>query len=51
MTRRTAYIISALAIICGLTYSAIDMYRMANNPTSQTLRANGINPWTGGSLD
>ena len=39
MTRRTAYIISALAIICGLTYSAIDMYRMASNETSQTLRA------------
>ena len=47
MTRRTAYILSAIAIICGLTYSAIDMYRMANDSTSKVLRANGINPWTG----
>lgn len=51
MTKRTAYLISAIAIICGLSYSVYDMHAMANDSTSQILRANGINPWDGQRME
>ena len=50
MSIRTAYIISAIIVLCGLTFGIIDACTIHDTETAKILTGCGINPMNGAWL-